>query len=208
MKTEHIIIHEVQSHLNLLANYAVTLVIAIGSIISVFHLLTRVQLLSAHLIIFVLVGIGVMPTAVITWILSLRKQVKATPILHVKGSDAITLKTPRSTSSTEQRHIVPQIISAISPSSRLPANNQDNKYTAQLNTEACITFTLCEEGLVLYRSGSARLVRWDRIRYLKANHDRKRFEFTIKKTLGRDSILVPERFDEIRQMISGYFPVR
>ena len=71
-----------------------------------------------------------------------------------------------------------------------------------------VKVTLCEEGIVLYRSQGAGLIRWNRIRSVRADDESKRFEFSLRKSLGKDSFSAPHRFDEVKKMLSEHISVQ
>jgi len=178
MRIESIRVHEFHSFFTLLIKALMILAVGTASIIADINILYWLKPLNVHLAILIFVGVGVAPTALVTWLLSLGRKTEVTPILHVEGTDSNIIGIPGS-----------------SP-------NIGDLFLKLEEKPACVKFTLCEEGIVLYRSGRAGLVRWDNIHKLKAVNENKSFELTIKKTLGRDSFLASDKFDEVRQMLS------
>jgi hypothetical protein len=198
MRTERIRIHESHNVFSLLFYSLLILIVSAASIIATLNILIWLKPVDVHLTILVLVGIGVAPTTFMTWLLSLGRKANVTPILHVDGTVSNMSKTPDS----------PNVgfVSYVGDTTRLNKGRLGKVVGAFLSRRegepTCIKFTLCEEGIVLYRSGHTGLVRWDRIHKLKADHENKSFELTVKMTLGKDSFLAQDRFEEVRQMLS------
>lgn len=65
-------------------------------------------------------------------------------------------------------------------------------------------YTLCEEGIVLYKWLSANLYPCRKIYKLKANPEVKQFEFNLRGIVGKLSILAPKNFDEVKIVLSVY----
>lgn len=178
MRIESVRVNDSQNVLTLLIKSFILLIIGVASIVVDLNILFWLKPLNVHLIILIFVGVAVVPTAFFTWLLSIGEKAKVTPILHVEGTAFSMSGTP------ESHHSIGTI------------------FFRPEEKPACIKFSLCEEGIVLYRAGYTGLVRWDNIHELKANHENKSFELIIKRTMARDSFFAQDRFDEVRQMLS------
>ena len=205
MKSERIRVRETHPVVSLLLGLTLIPLVGAASAIAAINILTRLQPVDPNMIMLIFIGVGVAPSAIVAWLISLGRRATATPILRIDGtvsavnSGASDSKVPRRTRSDESESRSP--VGAL----RRAAGAV---FTSPTKEPVCVKFMLCEEGIVLYRSGRAALVRWDRIRDLKADRESTRFEFTAKKTLGRDSFLAPDRFDEVKQMLSEHISVR
>jgi hypothetical protein len=200
MKPEPIVVRETHSAISLLLYVILAPAVAVGCMVAALRVLAWLQPVNPHVAMLVLVGIGVAPTALAAWSLSFGRRARATPVLHIDASmstarmDAARVNTRKPPGSARSapgraRRVLKAALASVAPE------------------RPCVKFTVCEEGIVMYRSGNAGLVRWGRIKEVRADDDGKRFEFTVRKTLGKDSFSAPDRFDEVKQMLSEHVPV-
>ncbi len=204
MKSDRIAVRETHPVVSLLLTFLLVPLVAVGSAIAAVSILRRLQPLDPNTVMLVFVGIGVCPTATVAWLVSLGRKATATPVLHVDGTASAV---DTGAAGSEESQAV------------LATHNETPFRVAALRKAAgvvlpqppeepvCLKFTVCEEGIVLYRSGRANLVRWGRIRDLKADRENQRFEFTLNRFLGKDSFSAPDRFDEVRRMLSQHLDV-
>ncbi len=204
MKSDRIAVRETHPVVNLLLTFLMIPLVAVGSAIAAVSILRRLQPLDPNTVMLVFVGIGVCPTAIVAWLVSLGRKATATPVLRVDGTVSAVDTGAADTS-------VPQAARATQSqtASRVGALRRAAGVVFPQSPEGavCVKFTVCEEGIVLYRSGRPNLVRWGRIRDIKADRENQRFEFTLSRFLGRDSFSAPDRFDEVKRMLSQHLDV-
>lgn len=96
MRIESIRVHEFHSFFTLLIKALMILAVGTTSIIADINILYWLKPLNVHLAILIFVGVGVAPTALVTWLLSLGRKTEVTPILHVEGTDSNIIGIPGS----------------------------------------------------------------------------------------------------------------
>jgi hypothetical protein len=201
MKSERIAVRETSP----LSTLLLLPLVAAASLLAVFALLGRLQPTDPSTILLVFVGIGVAPSAIVSWLLSLGRRATATPLLHVEGTGSVEGDVALGAEANRAR-----LLDAFRQGPSVGALQEGAGVMLPSPSEdpICVKFTVCEEGIVLYRTGRADLVRWRRIRDLKANDESRQFELTIKTMVGRDSFSAPDRFDEVKRMLSEHIVVR
>ncbi len=204
MKSDRIAVRETHPVVNLLLTFLLIPSVAVGSAIAAVSILRRLQPLDPNIVILVFVGIGVCPTAIVAWLVSLGSKAMATPVLHVDGTvpavDTGAAGSEESQAVLATHSETPFRVAALRKAAGVVLPQPPEG-------PVCVKFTVCEEGIVLYRSGRANLVRWGRIRDLKADRENQRFEFTLNRFLGKDSFSAPDRFDEVKRMLSQHLDV-
>lgn len=204
MKSERIKVRETHPVVSLLLSLTLIPLVGAASAIAAINILTRLQPVDPSMIMLIFVGVGVAPSAIVAWLISLGRRATATPILHIDGTVS-AVDSGAADSEVPQRP--PNEESETRSSVGALRRAAGAVFTSSVKEPVCVKFIVCEEGIVLYRSGRAGLVRWDRIRDIKADHKSRRFEFTAKKMLGRDSFSAPDRFDEVKHMLSEHISV-
>ena len=206
-----IIVNEMVSGLNLMLG------MVFGFIIAIIFFMVGIKLsdifpdipIGFGILILVIFLVGPMAIFMYFWSKITRKRIAVTPILHVDEKVPISKVQKETLDNFEGARLSKEVVSVIRGGSvNLLAGVAQTAIIAAAKRDAHVKYTLCEEGIVVYRRSSGSLCSWKRISKLTSDPKNKQLEFKVRGVIGKWNIFTPNKFDETKQILSKYIEVK